>query len=224
MKSSTNLNLELNQFLCLRLYRKVLARFACGSQEKLQLVRDTNTTISIASVPSSVLRHDKSACACLSHRHRRSPRLSTTPGDRETGRAAVRLSLHNKPGFSKEEHRRRDVTMEAALRCFRIQREYCLQRIFRGGRSVDWASSHMWESYFAEGRLLGVLLHFLQQRSYNELCVHTCGGTQATKRCSAALATTTGLEAHGESTTNMSCVSICPRIGPNIKYCNENWE
>lgn len=68
---------------------------------------------------SSLLEHLLcSKCVRWSHRYRRSPRLSTAPGDQGTGRAAVRLSLHNKPGFSEEEHRRR----QAVLWCFRISR------------------------------------------------------------------------------------------------------
>lgn len=45
------------------------------------------------------------ACVRFSHRDRHSPRLSTAPDDRGTGRAAAPLSSHNKPGFSREEHR-----------------------------------------------------------------------------------------------------------------------
>lgn len=34
--------------------------------------------------------------------------------------------------------------------------------------------THMWESYFPKGCLLGVLLHLVQQGSHYQLCVHTC--------------------------------------------------
>lgn len=40
-------------------------------------------------------------------------------------------------------------------------------------RAARW-SSYVWESYFAQRRLLRVLLHLLQQGSHNQLCVHTC--------------------------------------------------
>lgn len=113
MKSPTNLYLELNQFLRLRLHRKVVARVTCGNRQtaahswrQQQRFRKKKKKTSL-----SLLKHLLcSKCVRWSHRYRRSPRLSTAPGGRGTGRAAVRLSLHNKPGFSKEEHRRRYVS------------------------------------------------------------------------------------------------------------------
>lgn len=53
------------------------------------------------------LCHNRCVCICVhfSHRDRRFLRLSTAPDDQGTGRAAAPLSLHNKLGFSREEHR-----------------------------------------------------------------------------------------------------------------------
>lgn len=98
-------------------------------------------------------------CVRVPHRIHRSLPVSTALNVRGTETAIVLLSSHSTPSFSAQTS---DTCKHVAMKTV-IFLKCALHRL----------CSYMWESYFAQSWLLGVLFHLVQEGSHYQLSVHT---------------------------------------------------